>query len=133
MTIISRTEAPPKAALPAAVPTSYVFGASDADDVLTDDVRAVVTLKVAMSRDMLASALDLAMRGAYDENLDTMPAEEVRHRVELSLHMESPWTLMRDAELFPDMLDDPTVGHLVRAEYRAVDRAYPYLAPKENS
>lgn len=131
MTTLMYTPAPTKH-LPPAVPTDYVFGASDADNVLPDDVRAVVTLKVAMTRDMLASAFDLAMRGAYDENIDAMPVAEIRHRVELSVHMEGPWTLMQDSADFSEMAYDPSVGGAVRAVYRAVDRAYPYLAPKEN-
>ncbi|MFD5790730.1 hypothetical protein ACFWH1_29440 [Streptomyces sp. NPDC127037] len=128
MTIISHLEAP-AAPLPPAVPTDYIYAA---EDIPAEDVQAVVTLKLAMTRDMLASAFDLAMRGAYDENIDTMPVEEIRHRVELSVHLEGPWTLLRDSVDFSDMACDPTVGGAVRAVYRAVDRAYPHLAPKEN-
>ncbi|MGC4964626.1 hypothetical protein ACLQ2H_01235 [Streptomyces globisporus] len=133
MTILSHTETQP-VALPPAVPTDYVFGLSDSDDILGgEDVHAVVTLKVAMTRDMLAAAFDLAMRGAYDESIDELPVAEIRHRVELSLHMESPWDLMRDGRNFSDLLYDESIVDLVRAEYRAIDRAYPHLALKENS
>ncbi|WP_405187828.1 hypothetical protein [Streptomyces anulatus] len=133
MTILSHTETQP-VVLPAAVPTDYVFGASDTNDVLGgEDVHAVVTLKVAMTRDMLAAAFDLAMRGAYDESIEEMPVEEIRHRVELSLHMESPWDLLRDGANFSDLLYDESIVDLVRAEYRAIDRAYPHMAPKVES
>ncbi|MFH9137458.1 hypothetical protein [Streptomyces sp. NPDC017524] len=132
MTILSHTETQP-VVLPPAVPTDYVFGASDTNDVLGgEDVHAVVTLKVAMTRDMLAAAFDLAMRGAYDESIEEMPVEEIRHRVELSLHMESPWDLLRDGANFSDLLYDESIVDLVRAEYRAIDRAYPHMAPKGN-
>ncbi|KOG76950.1 MULTISPECIES: hypothetical protein [Streptomycetaceae] len=132
MTILSHSETRP-VALPPAVPTDYVFGASDTNDVLGgEDVHAVVTLKVAMTRDMLAAAFDLAMRGAYDENIDELPVQEIRHRVELSLHMESPWDLLRDGANFSDLLYDESVAEQIRAEYRAIDRAYPHMAPKEN-
>ncbi|MEV7653216.1 hypothetical protein AB0O39_03480 [Streptomyces anulatus] len=132
MTTLSYTETRP-VVLPSAVPTDYVFGASDTNDLVdSDEVHAVVTLKVAMTRDMLAAAFDLAMRGAYDENIDELPVEEIRHRVELSLHMESPWELLRDGRTFDELLEDESIVDLVRAEYRAIDRAYPHMTPKEN-
>ncbi|WP_413753057.1 hypothetical protein NRF20_20750 [Streptomyces sp. R-74717] len=118
--------------LPPATPTDYVFGVSDPDDILPgEDVRAVVTLKVAMTRDMLAIALDLAC-GASGENPDTWDVAYIRQSVELSLSMESPFTIQHDAETHAELLDDPSIGDYIRAEYRAIDRAYPYMAPKGN-
>ncbi|MFD3521649.1 hypothetical protein [Streptomyces sp. NPDC058653] len=120
--------------LPDAVPTAFVFAAEDRDDIVRpEEIRAVLTLKVAMTRDMLAVALELGMRGAWDDGpVDAFPVEEIRHRIELTLHMESPWTIFRDSETFPELLDDPSINDLIRSVYRAVDRAYPHMAPKEN-
>ncbi|WP_392668602.1 hypothetical protein [Streptomyces sp. LN785] len=128
MTILTHAEARRTPSLPAPISTSYVFGADD--DV--DDVVAVVAVKVAMTRDMLAVALDLASVGRFDENPDAWTVEWIRESVEIQLCIEGPFTIQRDAEGFADMALDPTVGNRVRAEYRAIDRAYPHLAPKEN-
>ncbi|MEV5131657.1 hypothetical protein AB0K87_14415 [Streptomyces sp. NPDC053705] len=118
--------------LPPAVPTDYVFGCSDPDDLpLGEEVRAVVTLKVAMTRDMLATALNLAC-GASEEDPDSWDVAYIRQSVELCLAMEGPFTIQRDAEMHAELLDDPSVRDYIQANYRAVDRAYPHFAPKGN-
>lgn len=119
--------------LPPATPTDYIFGVSDPDDIpLGEEVRAVVTLKVAMTRDMLAAALDLAC-GANEEDPDSWDVPYIRQSVELSLAMESPFTIQRDGEGFADLLDDESIREHIQAEYRAIDRAYPHMAPKAES
>lgn len=124
MTILTHAEARRAPSLPEPISTSYVFGGNDA----VDDVVAVVAVKVAMTRDMLAVALDLAGAGRYDENPDAWTVEWIRESVEIQLCIEGPFTIQQDAATFADMALDPSVGDRVRAEYRAIDRAYPHIA-----
>ncbi|MBT2493682.1 hypothetical protein J7E96_35320 [Streptomyces sp. ISL-96] len=116
---------------PPPTPPTGTFGATDPtyDDT---DIRAVVTVRVAMTRDMLAAALDLFAGGAYDEHPDGWTVPYIRESVEMTLTHESVVQIEVDAERFPQLLDDPSVADRVRAEYRAIDRAYPHFAPKES-
>ncbi|MET9494305.1 hypothetical protein [Streptomyces sp. NPDC006552] len=118
-------ERPVRAQMPPAVPSTLVFGLEDPPD----EVQAVVTLRVAMTRDMLGAALNLPSHTAYDEDPDTWSVERIREYVELSVALEGPWRLLQDARGFDDLLDEPSVCDRIRAELRAIDRAYPG-APK---
>ncbi|MGW7440599.1 hypothetical protein [Streptomyces sp. NPDC054849] len=111
---------PQRAALPEPTPATDVFGATDPSD---DPVYAVVTVQIAMSRDMLAAALDMATANA-EENPDTWSVEYVRESVELMLANESWVRAERDGRKYPRLIEDSSVGAYIRAIYRAVDRAY---------
>ncbi|MEE1818482.1 hypothetical protein PUR59_26115 [Streptomyces sp. SP18ES09] len=113
--------------LPPATTPALLWGAVEADE----EPRAVVTLQVAMTRDMLAVALDLAA-GNDRSNPDTWTVQRIREDVEFSLASNPIPSLQRDAETFADLLDDPSVRDRIQAEYRAIDRAYPLYAPKES-
>ncbi|ALO10002.1 hypothetical protein AQF52_4408 [Streptomyces venezuelae] len=113
--------------LPPATKPMLLWGASETADA----PRAVVTLQVAMTRDMLAVALDLAA-GNDHSNPDTWSVQRIREDVEFSLASEPIPSLQRDAETFADLLDDPSIRERIQAEYRAIDRAYPLYAPKES-
>ncbi|WP_326614984.1 hypothetical protein OHA57_04675 [Streptomyces anulatus] len=131
MTTLSYTETQP-VALPPAVPTDYIFGVSDPDDAcFREGVHAVVTLKVAMTRDMLAVALNLNS-GASEEDPDTWDVPYIRESVELALHCDGPFTIQQDGGLLLDAMGDESVRAYIQATYRAIDRAYPHLAPKGN-
>ncbi|MER5312893.1 hypothetical protein ABT034_34555 [Streptomyces sp. NPDC002773] len=113
--------------LPPAIPPSHLWGPVDRGE----EPRAIVTVQVAMTRDMLALALDHAVTNAYDA-LDTWTVAYIREGVEMALSMEGPWRIEQDAHSFPDLLDDPAARTNVQAVYRAVDRAFPLYAPKES-
>lgn len=111
---------PPRAALPEPTPATDVFGATDPSD---DPVHAVVTVQLAMTRDALAAALDMATANA-EENPDTWTVPYIRESVELMLANESWMRAHRDGMQYPRLVDDASVGRYIRAIYRAVDRAY---------
>ncbi|APE23007.1 MULTISPECIES: hypothetical protein [Streptomyces] len=114
--------------LPPALPPTNLWGATEPGD----DPRTVITLQVAMTRDMLAVAFDLVGGSHDDEHPDAWTVEDIREAVEAGLASHS-WTLLQDyARDFPDLLDDPSIREQIQAEYRAVDRAYPLYAPKES-
>jgi hypothetical protein len=115
---------PPRAILPAPTPATDVFGATDPSD---DPALAVVTVQLAMTRDALAAALDMATANA-EENPDTWTVPYIRESVELMLANESWMRAHRDGRKYPELATDPSVGDYIRAIYRAVDRAY---APKD--
>lgn len=85
--------------------------------------RAVLALRIAVDRDMLATLLDLACYSYPDP--DAWSYEFIRESIEMYLGMDGAYTVWRDSRRFPEMLDDPSVGDRIRATYRAVDRAYP--------
>lgn len=130
MSILTHHEAPAAPALPTPTKPSSVFGLDDGYGKRID-VRAVVTVQIAMTRDMLAAALNLSSVGAYDEHPDSWSVDRIREYVEVQLYVESPFQLQRDGEGFSELLYDPSVRDRIRAEYRAIDRAYPHFAPKE--
>lgn len=116
-------------AFPPPTPPTGIFGATD-PAYADADVRAVVMVQVAMTRDMLAVALDLAC-GAAQENPDDWSVEYIRESVELTLTHESVMQLELDAQGFADIaLYDLSVAEQIQAEYRAIDRAYPHVAAK---
>ncbi|MFJ8822398.1 hypothetical protein ACIREE_11510 [Streptomyces sp. NPDC102467] len=94
-----------------------------------DDVRAVVTARVALSRDHLAAAADLSAQDSGYPNPDTWSVDYTRFLVEVSLAHCTMLDLSQDAEALQKLLDeegpDTSVLRVVQAVYRAVDRAYP--------
>lgn len=119
-------ERPVRAQLPPATPSTLVFGPeNDEGRIPADEVQAVVTLRVAMTRNMLGAALNLASCASYDEDPDTWSVERIREYVELEVNMQGPWRLLQDAPGYDEMIHDPSVGDRIRAELRAIDRAYP--------
>ncbi|MEV5441418.1 hypothetical protein AB0N23_02540 [Streptomyces sp. NPDC052644] len=115
--------------LPAATPPEGVFGAAG-PGYGDDDIRAVVTVRVAVTRDVLAVALDDA--GGWDKHPDEWSVPYIREAVSWSLTHQDFGDLERAAERIPDLVDDPEVGERIRSVYRAVDRAFPYLPAKES-
>jgi hypothetical protein len=113
--------------LPPAVPPAHPWGPVEP----VDGARAVVTLQVAMTRDMLALALDGALHGDYVD-LDTWTVQQIHEYVEMTLALDGPWHLEKNAPSYPDLLDNPELRPNVQAIYRAVDRAYPLYATKES-
>ncbi|MFE3580547.1 hypothetical protein [Streptomyces vinaceus] len=111
----------PRPAYPKPTPPTDVFGATDPGE----DVRAVVTVQVAMTRDMLATALDLAA-GNCEEHPDTWSVQYIRESVELQLTYENFIQLERSARGYEEWADiDESVKPYIQAVYRAIDRAYP--------
>ncbi|MEV5611522.1 hypothetical protein [Streptomyces sp. NPDC052225] len=87
--------------------------------------RAVLALHVAVDRDMLAAALDLACYSYPDP--DSWSLVFIRDSVERQLALDGAFHLWHDSRGFADLLDDPSVHERIEAEYRAIDRAYPSL------
>lgn len=118
-------ERPVKAPVPV-YPSRVVVNDRETAD---DSRRAVLTVRMAVDRDMLAVALDLAMGGPDATDPDTWSVETIREAVECQLGMDGTYQIWRDRRLLGEMVDDPTVGEFVRAEFRAIDRAFPEHAP----
>lgn len=111
----------PRPTYPAPIPSTTVFGCTDPGE----DVRAVVTVQVAMTRDMLATALDLAA-GNCEEHPDSWSVEYIRESVELQLTYENFIELERTARGIAEWEGiDESIKPYMQAVYRAVDRAYP--------
>lgn len=99
-----------------------------------DKPHAVVGLRVVVSRDLLAAAVDMGVHKYYspgERHPDDLTVEEVRYFAECFVLSESALDLQQGAEAMtemaaPDFYDRPTHA-LVMAMYRAVDRAYPGL------
>jgi hypothetical protein len=118
---------PPRAAFPKPTEPTDVFGATDPSD---DPVQAVVTVQIALTRDMLTVALDDGCNGT-EEHPDTWSVEFIRESVELYLAMNGSLRLLQDQNLLLDFLYCEPPGPCrdrVQAEYRAIDRAYPHLS-----
>ncbi|MEV7427023.1 hypothetical protein [Streptomyces sp. NPDC091212] len=116
-------------ALPRPTPPVGIHGATE-PGYGDEDVRAVVTVRVAMTRDMLAATLDLAC-GQPGQDPDTWSVEYIRESVEQQLTYENVTELQVDAAGYCEFgLIDPTAMPLIQATYRAIDRAYPHCAPK---
>lgn len=111
---------------PEPMPPTGIFGATD-PTYGDGDIRAVVTVQIAVTRDMLFVALDLAC-GACDEHPDTWSVDYIRESVEMMLTHEGMFELEQYAEGLEQF--DASVAERVEATYQAVDRAYPQLAPK---
>ncbi|WP_405489081.1 hypothetical protein [Streptomyces sp. NBC_00096] len=106
---------------PAPTAPTEIFGATDPGE----DVRAVVTVQVAMTRDMLATALDLAA-GNCEEHPDSWSVPYIRESVELQLTYENFVELERTAQSLAEWEEiDESIKPYMQSIYRAVDRAYP--------
>ncbi|MFJ7242383.1 hypothetical protein ACIQWB_35390 [Streptomyces olivaceus] len=91
-----------------------------------EERHAVLTLRIAVDRDMLAALLDIS---CYDyPDPDSWSVEFIRESVELRLSLDGAYEAWRDSRRFSELLDDPSVRDRIQAEYRAVDRAYPKTA-----
>ncbi len=111
----------PRPNYPKPIPPTDIFGATDPGET----VYAVVTVRVAMTRDMLATALDLAA-GNCEKHPDTWSVEYIRESVELQLTYENFVELERSAQSYSEWGDiDESIKPYIQAIYRAVDRAYP--------
>jgi hypothetical protein len=100
------------------------MGATDAEC----DVRAVVTVQVAFTRDMLAVALEDAAGLNYDEHPDSWTVEYIRESVELYVGQSGYMRLLENENVLVDFLEYEPAGPCrdrVQAVYRAIDRAYP--------
>lgn len=92
----------------------------------TDSERvAVVTMRMAVDRDMLALAVSKSTGGADETDPDGWTVEFVREVAEYELAMSGAYELWGDSHMMVAALDDPELAPRVRAIYRAVDRAYP--------
>ncbi|GAA3255911.1 hypothetical protein [Streptomyces lavendulae] len=110
--------------MPAPTPLSDVMGATEAHC----DVRAVVAVQVALTRDMLAVALEDAAGRNWDEHPDTWSVAYIRESVELYLGQSGYLRLLESESLLVDFLEYEPPGEprdRVQAVYRAIDRAYP--------
>ncbi|GLW00909.1 hypothetical protein [Streptomyces lavendulae] len=109
--------------MPKPTPPSDVMGATETGY----DVRAVVVVQVALTRDMLAVALEDGCSGV-EEHPDTWLVEFIRESVELYLGQAGYMRLLEGENLLVDFLWSEPAGPCrdrVQAVYRAIDRAYP--------
>ncbi|WOX09181.1 hypothetical protein [Streptomyces sp. N50] len=97
-----------------------------------DEPHAVIGLRVVVSRDLLAAAVDMGVNRYYkagERHPDDLTVEEVRYFAEAYLLSESALDLQQGAEAMAEMAEpdfyDRRTHILVLAMYRAVDRAYP--------
>lgn len=104
-------------------PSRVVCNELELTDSGSDRV-AVLTLRTAVDRDMLALAADKSTLGD-DADPDEWTIEFTREAAEYELAMTGAYEIWRDSHLIASMIDDPQVGPRVRAIYRAIDRAYP--------
>lgn len=99
-----------------------------------DEPHAVLGIRVVVSRDHLAAAVDMGVHKYHspgERHPDDLTVAEVRYFAESYVLTESALELQTGAEAMaqmaePDFYDRETHA-LVVAMYRAVDRAYPKL------
>ncbi|MFD4551684.1 hypothetical protein [Streptomyces sp. NPDC058466] len=96
-----------------------------------DEPHAVIGIRVVVSRDHLAAAVDMGVHKYYGDGRhpDALTVAEVRYFAESYVLTMSALELQQGAEAMaqmaePDFYDRDTHA-LVLAAYRAVDRAYP--------
>lgn len=98
-----------------------------------DERHTVVTVRLAVSRDQLAAAVEDAATKAYGiQDPDALSVEEVRSLAAFSLAWMSALELEQGARSMallagPDA-DDLSVQWYIHGIYRAVDRAFPKTA-----
>lgn len=97
-----------------------------------DEPHAVIDIRVVVSRDHLAAAVEMGVHRLYargERNLDDLTTEEVRYFAESYVLTESALEMQQAAEGMAQMADpgfyDPEAHQMVLAVYRAVDRAFP--------
>jgi hypothetical protein len=112
------------APMPAPTPPSDPMGATEPGN----DVHALITVRVALTRDMLAVALEDAAALNYDEHPDSWSISYIRESVELYVAQTGYLRLLESENLLSDFLETEPPGEArdrAQAVYRAVDRAYP--------
>ncbi|MET8947439.1 hypothetical protein ABZX30_28820 [Streptomyces sp. NPDC004542] len=96
-----------------------------------DEPHAVLDLRVRVSRDLLAAAVEDAGTGYYDgeKHPDEWTVEEVRAFAIMTIANASSLHLQQNAVLMAQMAEpdfyEPVTREYVLAIYRAVDRAFP--------
>jgi hypothetical protein len=98
-----------------------------------DEPHAILGIRVIVSRDHLAAAVELAGHNMWgsERHPDEWTVDEVRYLAEFNLLHMSALELQQGAEGMAQMASpdfyDPEAHEVVLAVYRAVDRAYPKL------
>ncbi|MEV7976222.1 hypothetical protein [Streptomyces sp. NPDC086519] len=101
-----------------------------------DEPHAVVGIRVVVSRDHLAAAVDMGINKYYGDGRhpDSLTVAEVRYFAEAYILSESALELQKGAEAMAQMAEpdfyDRATHALVLAMYRAVDRAYPRVGER---
>jgi hypothetical protein len=95
-----------------------------------DEQHTVVTVRLAVSRDQLAAAVEDAATKAYGiQDPDALSVDEVRSLAAFSLAWMSALALEQGARAMAHMAgqdaDDVSLQWYIHAVYRAVDRAFP--------
>ena len=95
-----------------------------------DERHTVVTVRLAVSRDQLAAAVEDAATKAYGiQDPDTLAVEEIRSLAAFSLAWMSALELEQGARGMAEMAApdyyDTSMQWYIHAVYRAVDRAFP--------
>ncbi|MEV8554837.1 hypothetical protein AB0L04_34155, partial [Streptomyces glaucescens] len=96
-----------------------------------DEPHAVLDLRVRLSRDLLAAAVEDAGTGYYDreKDPDEWTVEEVRAFAIMTIASTSSLELQQNAVLMAQMAEpdfhETDTREYVLAVYRAVDRAFP--------
>lgn len=96
-----------------------------------DQPHAVLGIRVVVSRDHLAAAVDMGINKYYGDGRhpDALTVAEVRYFAESYVLTMSALELQQGAEAMAQMAEpdfyDRVTHELVLAAYRAVDRAYP--------
>ena len=99
-----------------------------------DEPHAILGIRVVVSRDHLAAAVDMGLNRHYGDGRhpDALTVAEIRYFAEAYLLSESALDLQQGAEAMAQMAEpdfyDRNTHALVLAMYRAVDRAYPTRA-----
>jgi len=113
---------------PAALPPAATTTMVDA----YDEPHVTLTLRVTVTRDQLAGALDFATTTARGEegHPDTWTVEQIRNWTEGSIALMDCLELQQSGEAMATLAAGPVDGdgslmELVQALYRAIDRAYP--------
>lgn len=110
---------------PAALPPSATTTMVDA----YDEPHVTLTLRVTVTRDQLAGALDFAAAGSK-QSPDSWTTEQIRNWTESSIALMDCLELQQAGEgmaalAFGPIDGDASLVEPARAVYRAVDRAYP--------
>ena len=96
-----------------------------------EEPHAVVGLRVVVSRDHIAAAVDMGVHKFYGDGrtADDLTVAEIRYFVECYVLSESALGLQQGAEAMAQLLvedfHEDVTREQIRACYRAADRAYP--------
>ncbi|MFF7521306.1 hypothetical protein [Streptomyces pseudovenezuelae] len=99
-----------------------------------DEPHAVLGIRVVVSRDHVAAAVDMAVHKHYGDgrSADRLTVDEIRYHTAALVLSEDALGLQQAGEAMAqlaveDFHEDETRAH-IQACYRAADRAYPRLA-----